>query len=71
MVDLTTHLRRALKKRWEKASDAEKKAAVTHASRSYWDNLGPDERSAEMKRRAKVRAKNRKKQSEKSTRPNP
>ena len=61
MVDLTTHLRRALKKRWANASDADKKAAVAHASRGYWDKLSTEERSAEMKRRAKVRAKNRKK----------
>ena len=61
MVELATHLRRALKKRWAKASESEKKAAVAHASRAYWDKLTPEERSAEMKRRAKVRAKNRKK----------
>jgi len=55
MVDLRTHLRRALKKRWAKATKAEKQAAVSHASRAYWDKLTPEERSAEMKRRAKKR----------------
>jgi hypothetical protein len=58
MVDLRTHLRRAARKRWAKASEEEKKAAVAHASRAYWDNLTPEERSAEMKRRAAKRKRN-------------
>jgi hypothetical protein len=58
MVDLSTHLRRARKKRWENSTEEEKKAAVSNASRAYWDALSPEERSAEMKRRAVVRAKN-------------
>ena len=59
MVDLKTHLRKAREKRWMGKSQAEKKAAASHASRAYWDALTPAERSAEMKRRVKVRAKNR------------
>jgi predicted Fe-S protein YdhL (DUF1289 family) len=52
MVDLRTHLRRAIRKRWAKATDEEKKAAVSHASRAFWDRLSPEERSAIMKARA-------------------
>jgi hypothetical protein len=32
--------------------------AVSHASRVYWDKLSPEQRSDEMKRRAKVRKRN-------------
>ena len=55
VVDLTIHLKRALRKRWDKATKEQKQAAVQHASRAYWDRLTPEERSAEMKRRAKKR----------------
>jgi hypothetical protein len=53
VVDLRTHLRRAARARWAKATDAEKKAPESHAAKSYWARLTPEERSAEMKRRAK------------------
>ena len=49
----------AARKGWAKRSEGEKKAVVSKASLAYWDRLSPEERSAEMKRRAKVRAKNR------------
>jgi hypothetical protein len=55
MVDLKTHLQRAIKKRWANATDEQKKSAASHASRAYWDALTPEQRSAEMKRRAKKR----------------
>ena len=61
VVDLKEHLRRARRERWAKASETGKQEAASHASHGYWDKLTPEERSAEMKRRAKVRAKNRKK----------
>jgi hypothetical protein len=32
---------------------------MQEASRKYWDSLSPEERSKEMKRRAKVRAQKR------------
>ena len=57
MVDLNEHLDRARKKRWERATAAQKQAAASHASRAYWDSLTPEERSAEMKRRAEKRKK--------------
>jgi hypothetical protein len=57
VVDLRTHLKRALRKRWDKATKEEKQAAVKHASHAYWDSLTPEERSAEMKKRAKKRKK--------------
>jgi hypothetical protein len=56
MVDLRTHLRRARAKRWKGRSKAEKKAAASQAGKAFWVKLTPEERSAEMKRRAKVRA---------------
>ena len=61
MVDLRTHLRRALRKRWAKATEQDKKEAAAHASRAYWDGLTPEQRSVEMKRRAKVRTRKREK----------
>jgi hypothetical protein len=57
MVDLRTHLKRAIRARWNKASKEEKQAAAQHASRAYWDALSPEERSAEMRRRAAKRRK--------------
>jgi hypothetical protein len=57
MVDLRAHLRRAIKKRWANATEEEKKASASRASRAYWDALSPEERSAEMKRRAAKRKK--------------
>lgn len=60
MVDtLKAHLRKAARARWAKASKKEKTAAASKASRAYWDALTPEERSAEMKRRAAKRKKNR------------
>jgi len=55
MVDLKTHLKRAIKKRWANASEEQKKSAASYASRAYWDSMSPEQRSAEMKRRAKKR----------------
>jgi hypothetical protein len=65
VVDLRTHLKRASRARWGKASAAEKKEAATHAVKAYWASMSKEERSAEMKRRAVVRAKNRKKKGKK------
>jgi hypothetical protein len=59
MVDLRTHLRKARRARWAKATKEEKKAAASKASRAYWDALSKKERSAEMQRRAAKRKKNR------------
>ena len=58
MVDLKTHLERARKKRWATKTKAEKQATASNAGRAYWASLTTEERSAEMKRRAVVRAKN-------------
>jgi hypothetical protein len=55
VVDLRTHLKKALRKRWANASDEEKKQAASHAVQAYWAKLTPEERSAEMKRRAAKR----------------
>ena len=52
---------KARKKAWAKLSAADRKQAASKAGSSYWANMSPEQRSAEMKRRAKVRAKNRKK----------
>jgi hypothetical protein len=45
------------RKGWAKKTESEKKAAAANASRAYWDALSPEERSAEMKRRAAKRKK--------------
>jgi hypothetical protein len=58
VVDLRTHLRRAARARWAKATPGQKKQAMAHALRAFWDGLTPEQRSAEMKRRAKVRNRN-------------
>jgi len=58
-MDLRTHLRRAVRKRWANATEEEKKEATSKAGRASWAKLTPEQRSAEMKRRAAVRAKNR------------
>jgi hypothetical protein len=58
-MDLRTHLRRAARARWAKATETEKKTTAARASRAYWDSLTPEQRSAEMKRRAQVRKQNR------------
>jgi hypothetical protein len=51
------HLVRAARKRWKGKTDAEKSAVAQHASRAFWDSLSPEQRSAEMKRRAMKRKK--------------
>jgi hypothetical protein len=43
------------RERWKGKTKAEKSATAAHASRAYWDSMSPEERSAEMKRRAKKR----------------
>jgi hypothetical protein len=65
MVDLRTHLQKASRARWSKATKAEKQAAASKASHGYWDALSPEERSAEMKRRAAKRKRR------KTTKPTP
>jgi hypothetical protein len=55
VVDLKIHLERARKKRWDTATKQQKQAAASHASRAYWDALTAEQRSEEMKRRAKKR----------------
>jgi hypothetical protein len=65
MFDLKAHLRKALRKRWDEATDEDKHKAASVASLSYWKNKTPKERSAEMKKRAEVRAKNRRKKTRK------
>jgi hypothetical protein len=54
---LKEHLRKAARKRWAKATNKEKAASASKASRAYWDALTPKQRSAEMKRRAAKRKK--------------
>jgi hypothetical protein len=60
-MDLRTHLRKAARKRWAKASKAEKQKNAARASRAYWDSMSPEERSAEMKRRAAKRKRTKRK----------
>ncbi len=42
-------------RKWKKTTKKEAKAQLTQASRAYWDKLTPEQRSTEMKRRAKIR----------------
>jgi hypothetical protein len=60
MVSLETHLRRMREKRWKGKTAEEKKAGTgpaRDALRDYWAKMTPEERSAEMKRRAEKRKK--------------
>lgn len=41
--------------RWAGKTAEDKSATAQHASRAYWDSLSPEERSAEMKKRAAKR----------------
>lgn len=47
----------ARRKAWAKVKKADRQKAAAHASRAYWDSLSPEERSAEMRRRAAKRKK--------------
>ncbi len=48
------------RKRWLKVGKKERAKLMAAASRKFWDSLTPEQRSAEMRRRAKVRARRRK-----------
>jgi len=54
-----TKLRDGGRKRWENVSKRERKKVLSVAAKSGWAKLTPEQRSAEMKRRAKVRKRNR------------
>ncbi len=58
-ITLSEHLRRMREKRWRNATKEERQKAASLAGRAAWANLTPEERSVEMKRRAKVRNQNR------------
>jgi hypothetical protein len=59
MVDLLEHLKKARRKRWAGKSKAERAKVMSIASKAFWKKLSKTQRSAEMKRRAKVRARKR------------
>lgn len=48
--------KQAGRKRWEGVSAKRRKELMKTASCAYWNSLTPEERSMEMRRRAKVRA---------------
>lgn len=52
---LREHQRKAAQARWAKVTPQQRAKAAAHMSRAYWDAMSPEERSAEMKRRAKKR----------------
>jgi hypothetical protein len=58
-ITLSEHLRRMREKRWRNATKEERQEAASVAGRAAWANLTPEERSVEMKRRAKVRERKR------------
>jgi hypothetical protein len=49
-----------VRKRWAQATPKQKQEAGARLSRAFWDKLSDEERSAEMKRRARVRQRRRK-----------
>jgi len=57
VVSLKEHLKRARAARWKGKTKAEKSASAKSAASAYWERLSPEERSAEMKRRAAKRKK--------------
>jgi hypothetical protein len=58
-ITLNEHLRRMREKRWRNATKEERQKATSLAGHAAWANLSPEQRSVEMKRRAKVRKRNR------------
>jgi Spy/CpxP family protein refolding chaperone len=54
-MSMTT--KQAGQKRWKGVSVRRRKELMKTASRKYWDSLTPEQRSAEMKRRAAKRKK--------------
>jgi hypothetical protein len=57
VVSLKEHLKHARAARWKGKTKAEKSASAKSAANAYWAKLSPEERSAEMKRRAAKRKK--------------
>jgi hypothetical protein len=54
------------KRRWMGVGKKARQEFAKANSRTYWDNLSPEQRSAEMKRRAQVRKRNRARKSKSS-----
>lgn len=52
------YFREVGRKAWNGVSAKEKKARASHAARARWQTMTPEERSAEMKRRAAIRKRN-------------
>jgi hypothetical protein len=52
-------LRAAGRKRWKGVSKSERRKIGSAGGKASWADLTPEERSVEMKRRAKVRERNR------------
>jgi hypothetical protein len=52
-------LRAAGRKRWKGVPKSDRRKIASAAGNAFWTNLTPEERSAEMKRRARVRNQNR------------
>ncbi len=53
-------LQAAGRKRWKGVPKADRQQFASERAKAYWASLSPKERSAEMKRRAKVRKTRRK-----------
>jgi hypothetical protein len=58
-------VREAGRKRWKNVSDQDRRVLAAKAGKAAWASMSAEEKSAEMKRRAAVRAKNQKKKSRK------
>lgn len=59
--ELRDYFAEARRKAWKGVPKKQRKAQASKAARSYWDAMSPEEKSAEMKRRAAKREANRKK----------
>lgn len=55
MFAMATTTKEAGRKRWQGVGVKQRKELMKAASRKYWDALTPEQRSAEMKRRAAKR----------------
>jgi hypothetical protein len=54
---VVTTTKQAGRKRWAGIGDEERRELMASAAKAYWDSLTPEQRSAEMKRRAAKRKK--------------
>lgn len=57
--ELRQYLAERTREQWRRVSKKKRSELASHAAKGYWDSLTPEQRQAEMKRRAAVRKKKR------------